>query len=131
MKGSKPKVLILGSCHMSEHEELLSDKRQAEIRELVFIVQKFEPTKIAVESITDKQNKLNEDFKQYKLGVYELALHEIDQIGFRMAANLKHKQVYAIDWMGGNDVTDVWDVHKWGKKINQIYLKKYLLWYQK
>ncbi|ONH02489.1 DUF5694 domain-containing protein [Bacillus cereus] len=116
MKGNKPKVLILGSCHMSEHEELLSEKRQAEIRELVSIIQKFQPTKIAVESITDKQDKLNEDFKQYKIGAYELALHEIDQIAFRMAANLKHKQLYAIDWMGGNEVTDVWDVHKWVKE---------------
>lgn len=33
-----------------------------------------------------------------------------------MAANLKHKQLYAIDWMGGNEVTDVWDVHKWVKE---------------
>ena len=46
MKGNKPKVLILGSCHMSEHEELLSEKRQAEIRELVSIIQKFQPTKL-------------------------------------------------------------------------------------
>ncbi|KMN46849.1 DUF5694 domain-containing protein [Bacillus paramycoides] len=113
MTENKPKVLILGSCHMSEHEELLSDERQAEITELVSIVQKFQPTKIAVESITDNQDKLNENFKQYKLGTYELALNEIDQIGFRMAANLKHEQVYAIDWMGGSDVVDFWDVHKW------------------
>lgn len=42
-----------------------------------------------------------------------MALNEIDQIGFRMAANLKHEQVYAIDWMGGSDVVDFWDVHKW------------------
>ena len=53
--------------------------------ESLFLSYKFQPTKIAVESITDKQDKLNEDFKQYKIGVYELALNEIDQIGFRMA----------------------------------------------
>lgn len=98
---------------MSEHEELLSDERQAEITEFVSIMQEFQPTKIAVESITDNQNKLNEEFKQYQLGAYELALNEIDQIGYRMAANLKHEQVYAIDWMGGSDVVDFWDIHKW------------------
>ncbi|PEB51091.1 hypothetical protein CON65_00995 [Bacillus pseudomycoides] len=116
MEEHKPKVLVLGSCHMSEHEELLSDRRQAEIEELVSFVQKFSPTKIAVEVITDENDRLNEQFKQYKLGTYKLVLNEIDQIGFRMAANLQHEQIYAVDWMGGSDVTDVWEVHGWAKK---------------
>ncbi|MEH7456492.1 DUF5694 domain-containing protein [Bacillus sp. JJ1127] len=116
MEEYKPKVLVLGSEHMSENEEFLSDRRQVEIEELVSLLQKFNPTKIAVEAITDHQDKLNDSFKQYKLNTNKLALNEIDQIGFRMAANLQHEQIYAIDWMGGNDVTDVWDVHGWAKK---------------
>lgn len=116
MEEHKPKVLVLGSEHMSENEEFLSDRRQAEIEELVSLVQKFSPTKIAVEVITDENDRLNEQFKQYKLGTYKLVLNEIDQIGFRMAANLQHEQIYAVDWMGGSDVTDVWEVHGWAKK---------------
>lgn len=116
MEEHKPKILVLGSEHMSENEEFLSDRRQAEIEELVSLVQKFSPTKIAVEVITDENDRLNEQFKQYKLGTYKLVLNEIDQIGFRMAANLQHEQIYAVDWMGGSDVTDVWEVHGWAKK---------------
>ena len=116
MEEHKPKVLVLGSEHMSENEEFLSDRRQAEIEELVSLVQKFSPTKIAVEVITDENDRLNEQFKQYKLGTYKLVLNEIDQIGFRMAANLQHEQIYAVDWMGGSDVTDVWEVQGWAKK---------------
>ncbi|WP_053368063.1 DUF5694 domain-containing protein [Bacillus sp. FJAT-27245] len=100
MQQSKPTVLVLGTFHMSEHKELFSEKRQAEIEEVVEKVIAFQPTKIAVEMTAEKNELLNQQYQLFKLGQFTLELNEIDQIGFRAASKLGHEQLYAVDWMG-------------------------------
>jgi hypothetical protein len=95
-----PQVLILGTFHMSEQENLNSHQRQKEIEEVVNRLISFKPSKVAVEMITDKNEELNQKFNNYKSNTYELEMNEIYQLGFRIAKKLNHNQIYAIDWMG-------------------------------
>lgn len=115
MKWQKAKVLVLGTFHMFEHEDLYSVKRQTEIKELVSKLASFKPTKIAVEMVVEENEILNEKYRQYKLGTYNLEMNEIYQIGFRLGLMLGHKQIYPIDWMGNSDMSYE-EVEGWAKE---------------
>jgi Family of unknown function (DUF5694) len=97
-------VLVLGVYHMAnpghdifnmQADDVLSPKRQEEIAELAAVLEKFKPTTIAVEN--DSQGKLNERYAKYLAGQYLLTADEIDQIGLRLAKDLGHTAVYAVD----------------------------------
>ncbi len=105
MKMEKAKVLVLGTFHMAEHEGLDSPKRQAEIEELVSALEKYKPTKIAVEMVPGDSESYNEEYKQYKLGNDQLGRNEIYQVAFRLGASLGHEQIYPTDWMGEADMS--------------------------
>ena len=125
MKQEKAKVLVLGTFHMSEHKGLDSEKRQIEIEELVSKLEKFKPTKIAVEMVPEDSEYCNEKYKQYKLGRYQLQMNEIFQVGFRLGLKLEHEQIYPTDWMGNSDM-DYGEVASWAKEnqpelLNEIY----------
>ena len=122
MKENKPTVLVLGTFHMSEYEELHSHKRQEEMDELINQVVKFKPTKIAVEMVADMNDSLNIKYKQYRFGNYNLEMNEIYQVGFRIATRFAHEQLYAVDWMGKADLSYV-EMEKWLKE-NQPELYK-------
>ena len=104
----KARVLVLGVFHMAnpgrdmfnlQVDDVLAPKRQKELGELAETLKKFQPTKIALESPVggEKIRKLYED---YLAGNYSLTRNESDQIGFRLAKELGHKQVYGIDIQG-------------------------------
>jgi hypothetical protein len=93
----RAEVLVLGLFHMSnpgqdifnmQVDDVLAPKRQQEIAELVAVLEKFKPTKIAVEY--DSQRKLNERYAKYVAGQHVLTANEIDQLGLRMAKELSH-----------------------------------------
>lgn len=113
VKQTKPVVLILGSYHMGnpgrdlnnvKADDVRAEKRQKEIIELIAALKQFIPTQIAVE-ISDPQYPNR--YAQYLDGKYELAANEVDQIGFRLAKELNHKQVYTVDWQGNFDFDKV------------------------
>ncbi|MFD1928901.1 DUF5694 domain-containing protein [Sporosarcina siberiensis] len=125
MNQEKTEILVLGSFHMSEYEGLNSEKRQREIEELVSKLEKFKPTKIAVEMVPEDSESFNEEFNQYKLGTYKLKMNEIYQVGFRLGLNLEHEQIHATDWMGEADMS-FGEVENWAKEnqtkfLNEIY----------
>jgi hypothetical protein len=102
----KTKVLVLGSYHMGnpgldafnmEADDVLVPERQKEIEEFVSLLASFKPTKICLEASVERQQKLNELYQAYLNGKAELRKNESDQIGFRLAKNLRHSQVFAID----------------------------------
>lgn len=110
---------------MSEYEELNSKNRQTEIEELVLKVAKFEPTKIAVEMEAEKKEDLNEKYKKYTLGSYNLEMSEIFQVGFRIGSMLGHDQIFPVDWRGNPDM-DYGQVESWLKEnqpelLSEIY----------
>jgi hypothetical protein len=121
LKQDKPKVLVLGSFHMFEHEGLDSDKRQLEIEELVAKLEKYKPTKIAVEMTPEDGADTNESFKKYKAGTGELTMNEIDQVGFRLALKMGHEQIYPTDWMGDSEI-GYGEVEQWAKDNQPEYL---------
>jgi hypothetical protein len=77
-------------------DDVLAPKRQTEIQELIEVLKKFNPTKIAVERSVGDQRVAN-DYADYLAGKHELTRNEIEQIGFRLAKELGHKNVHAVD----------------------------------
>jgi hypothetical protein len=98
-------VMVLGTFHMAnpgrdifnlQVDDVLAPKRQKEIAETVAALKKFRPTKIAIEAGVDSK-KVRQEYQDYLDGKYTLTRNEIDQLGFRLAKGLGHKQVYPID----------------------------------
>jgi len=108
----KPTITILGTYHMRTPgnnvvnpivADVSTPERQKQIVELVEKLKKFKPTKIAVEIDIEDDAKIQEVYNQYLSGHYQLSKSETNQIGFRLAKELGHKKVYAVDW---NEFTD-------------------------
>jgi uncharacterized protein DUF5694 len=102
---SRAEVLVLGVYHMAnpgrdifnmQADDVLAPKRQAEIAHLIEVLKRFHPTKIAVESDVFS-DRIPKRYTDYLAGKYELTRNEIDQIGLRLAKELGHKTVYAVD----------------------------------
>ena len=106
---SKPKrikILILGTIHFDETNDvnktafpdLLTEKRQKQIAEVVERLAKFKPDKVFVESQPKRQDYWNQVLSDYKKGVLkEQPRNEIFQIGVRVASRLDQNQVYCVD----------------------------------
>ncbi len=108
----KPTVLVLATYHMDnpgldlmnvQSDNVLTEKRQKEIREFVSLLKRFRPTKISVEAPFGSV-KLNEQYSQYLSGEYKLSGDEIDQIGYRLAKESNHRKIYGVDAEGAFDI---------------------------
>src|SRR5204862_5650327 len=75
---------------------LLATERQQEIGQLIEVLKKFHPTKIAIEADVSGQ-RASQQYSDYVAGKYTLSRNEIDQIGYRLAKELGHKTVYPVD----------------------------------
>ncbi|MBX7200418.1 MAG: hypothetical protein K1X51_13715 [Rhodospirillaceae bacterium] len=102
-----PQLLILGTVHLHNPardavnvtvENVLTEKRQAEIAAVVDQLAAFKPTHVAVEQITEKQADLDVLYADYVAGKRSLERREAEQIGMRLAAQIKLPKVYAVDW---------------------------------
>lgn len=99
-------VLVLGAYHFGNpgqdlHNMQVDDVRvpakQKELEEIATRLAKFQPTKVAVEAVSDRPDF---SYAKYETFTPELLTTKADervQIGFRLAHNLGHKIVYAID----------------------------------
>ncbi len=101
----RAEILILGTYHMANPgrdvfnmsaDDVLAPKRQAEIGELLEVLKRFQPTKIAIES-TVYEDRRPKQYADYLAGKYTLTGNEIDQIGFRLAKELGQKAIYPVD----------------------------------
>lgn len=106
-KSARADVLVLGVYHMAnpgrdifntQADDVLAPKRQQEIAQLIEVLKRFHPTKIAIESDVGGQRVAQ--YSAYVVGTYTLSRNEIDQIGFRLAKELGHKTVYPVDANG-------------------------------
>lgn len=100
----RTEVLVLGTYHMAnpgrdifntKADDVLAPKRQAEMAQLIEVLKRFRPTKIAVEGAIGS-DRIPKRYAEYLAGG-ELTRNEIDQIGFRLAKELGHKSVYPVD----------------------------------
>ena len=110
-------VMILGTFHfvnLAPHDihvkpdDMMSPKRQNEIAALVEALKAYAPTMIALEVPSEFNAELNVYYRQHREGTWDpsespalprLERTEIFQIGFRLAQELSHTRVYAIDEM--------------------------------
>jgi hypothetical protein len=101
----RPQVLVLGTFHManpghdinSVHvDDVLLPARQAQIAELMTVLERFKPTKIAVEADVGSAS-LASRYQDYLAGKHELTRNEIEQIGFRLAKMLRQQTIYGVD----------------------------------
>lgn len=102
---ARAEVLVLGVYHMAnpgrdvfnlEADEVLAPRRQAEIAEVIEVLKRFQPTKIAVEA-GFSDDDFAERYGDYVAGDHELSRNEFEQIGFRLAKELGHETMYAVD----------------------------------
>ncbi|HWS99413.1 MAG TPA: DUF5694 domain-containing protein [Pyrinomonadaceae bacterium] len=102
---ARAEVLVLGTYHMAnpgqdifntKADDVLAPKRQAEMAQVIEVLKRFNPTKIAVERNTGDK-RIERDYADYLAGKHELTRNEIEQLGFRLAKELGHKSVYAVD----------------------------------
>jgi len=105
---AKPEILIVGTYHManpgrdifnSQADDVLAPKRQAEMAELLTVLKRFRPTKIAIES-TVYDDTRKKQYADYLAGKRELTRNEIEQVGFRLAKELGQPDVYPVDYDG-------------------------------
>src|SRR5438105_2330304 len=98
-------VLVLGVYHMAnpgrdihnlQADDVLAPKRQQEIAQLMEVLKKFHPTKIAIEADITSQ-RATQEYSDYLAGKYTLSRNEIDQIGYRLGKELGHKNLYPVD----------------------------------
>ena len=108
----KATVLVVGVFHFDnpglddykpEYQmDILSNERQAEIRELVSKLEDFRPTKIGLEFKNTAQIRMDSLYNRYRESHFELPANEIYQLGFRLAAQSGLQRVYGIDAPGEN-----------------------------
>lgn len=105
---ARAEVLVLGVYHMNnpgrdifntKADDVLAPKRQAEMAEVIAVLKKFRPTKIAVER-TAGDERIKRDYAAYRAGTHQLTRNEIEQLGFRLGKELGHENVYAVDTDG-------------------------------
>ena len=103
--GARVEVLVLGVFHMAnpgrdivnaQVDDVLAPKRQSEIAELIAVLKKFRPTKIAVEAAWGDETMARR-YGDYLAGKHELTRNETQQIGFRLGRELGHKALFAVD----------------------------------
>jgi len=104
---SPVRVLLLGVFHFDnpgldvaqfKNADILSADRQKEVKEIVAKLKAFAPDKIFIESVPESQNRVDSLLEQYKKGNYVLTAGERDQLGFRLAGEMGHTSVYAVDY---------------------------------
>ena len=104
-EAKRAEVLVLGVYHMAnpgrdifnmQADDVLSPKRQQEIAELAAVLKKFQPTKIAVEA-NYGEDVVPKRYADYLAGTRPLSRNEVEQIGFRLAKDLGHTGIYAVD----------------------------------
>jgi hypothetical protein len=105
---ARPEILVLGTYHMSnpgrdifnmQADDVRSPRRQQEIAQLIEVLKRFHPTKIAIEADIESQ-RVGREYSDYIEGKYTLSGSEIDQIGYRLAKELGHHAVYPVNVEG-------------------------------
>ena len=101
---ARAEVLVLGTYHMAnpgrdvfnmQADDVLAAKRQQQIAELLAVLKKFQPTKVAIES--SPWGERPKQYDDYLAGKRELTRNEIEQLGFRLAKELGHSKIYPVD----------------------------------
>src|SRR5262245_26455174 len=111
---SPSQVMIVGVFHMNNPgrdlfnfgiKDVLGERRQKEIQEVVTRLERFRPSKIALEMPAASQT-IQRRLDDYQSGKYALTGDERDQLGLRLA-KLGHSKIYGIDFKEDLDFDSV------------------------
>ncbi|HSK14354.1 MAG TPA: DUF5694 domain-containing protein [Phnomibacter sp.] len=100
------KVLLLGCFHFDnpgldvakfESADIMNATRQKEVEEVVQKLLAYKPDKIFVEVPAHMQERLDASLEKYKNGETQLNKSETQQLGYRLARQLGHAKLYAVD----------------------------------
>ena len=93
----KSKVMVLGTYHFNK--AILEPDQQQSIKAFIELLKNYKPTKILLEWEPKYANKTNKDYRDFLNNKFSISTHEneVYQIGFRLAKELKHTQLYFID----------------------------------
>jgi hypothetical protein len=123
MVGSeRPSMLLIGTGHWGNNgldvvnptfDDFLAPRRQTEIAEVIERLEKFHPTKVAVEWAATDEATLDGAYRAYLEDEFSLSASEIHQLGFRLANACGHDRIHAIDWNEGTvSLGDAFDYAK-------------------
>jgi hypothetical protein len=99
--------LFIGTYHMdnpgrdvhnTKVDDIQTEKRQNEIKEVARLLERYRPTKIMVESDATTQDTLDARFFRACHESQSLSKNEVQQLGFRIACDLQLPGVIAVDW---------------------------------
>lgn len=100
-------VMVLGTYHFgnpgldlhnAKVDDVMAPKRQAEITQVLQGLAGFKPTRVAVEVRADAEPGYTlPAYRRFRDGQSAARRNEIDQIGYRLARELGHAEVYGID----------------------------------
>ena len=105
----KIEVMILGTMHFGnpgqdvinfQFPDVLQPEYQAQIESVTENLGRFQPTKIALEARPNYKPALDSMYAAYLNGTHSLTRNERQQLGFRLAKQFGHQQVYSIDHDG-------------------------------
>lgn len=111
----RAQVMVLGVYHMDNPnqdyvktnvDDHLSEKRQEQIAEVLGLLAKFKPTRVVLEAV-EGVSPVPHNYEAYLKGEYTLKADEREQLGFRLAKQLGHKRVYAVDHRIDMDIGSV------------------------
>lgn len=103
----KVKVLLLGSFHFDnpgldvakfENANIMTDKRQKEVREVLEKLKLFNPDEVFIEVPATLQGRLDSNIMKYKAGEFALTPNETHQLGYRLAKELNLATLQAVDY---------------------------------
>lgn len=141
----RSKLLFLGTFHFKDAGlddykptdiDIMSPKRQEEIMDLVESLAEFQPTKIAIEWRPEHQERTDSLYREYLAGRFELRANEVYQLGFRLAKQLGHEELYCVDTRGRSyeEIADPVEValandqgylkpivDEWDRRYKQLY----------
>ncbi|MFC1715441.1 DUF5694 domain-containing protein [Candidatus Poribacteria bacterium] len=127
----KARIMLLGTFHFKDagldhykpqfDVDILSEKRQQEVAEVVELLEAFQPTRIAVECRLCHQEELDRSYSTYLRGELLLSAGEVHQLGFRLAKRLGHSKLYCVDALGCNSEPPV-DLDEYAREHGQEHL---------
>ncbi len=121
--GVQPRrLLLLGTFHFKDagldtykpqHSfDALSERRQAEISDLLDRLDRFDADVVCVERKRSVQDQIDEQFAAYLGGTYDLPANEIYQVGFRLAEREGLAGVVTVDaearWLEPRQDIEAW-----------------------
>jgi hypothetical protein len=117
-RAGEVQVMLLGTYHFAGSrtdaihtpaEDVLTERRQAELDDLVHRLAAWMPDQVAVEWPASFADSTQARFGRYVASGGTRSRNEVEQIGFRLARRLGHRTVFPIDHHMpiGNDSLDV------------------------